>query len=187
MNKTNQELYYERTPVLETERLILRPLTPDDAETAFIWHSDPRVNKFMSYPLYTDISQTVRWITEIVPVEEDIHWGIVLKESNKVVGMIAVFDIQNARMGDIGYRIHPEYWNMGITTEALKEVVRFIFENTEIERLNGRADVRNVASNKVMEKCGFIKEGTIRQGKMVSVYCDYNIYGMLREDYAKIN
>ncbi len=42
----------------------------------------------------------------------------------------------------------------------------------QIERLNGRADVRNIASNRVMEKCGFIKEGTIRQGKMVSVYCD---------------
>ena len=60
-------------------------------------------------------------------------------------------------------------------------------ENTEIERLNGRADVRNIASNKVLERCGFIKEGTIRQGKMVSVYCDSNIYGMLREDYAKID
>ena len=113
----------------------------------------------------------------------DFNWGIVLKESNKVVGMIEVFNIQNARMGDIGYRISPEYWNMGITTEALKEVVRFIFENTELDRLNGNADVRNIASNKVMEKCGFIKEGTVRQGKMVSVYCDYNIYGMLRDDY----
>ena len=55
-----------------------------------------------------------------------------------------------------------------------------------IERLNGRADVRNIASNKVLERCGFIKEGTIRQGKMVSVYCDYNIYGMLKEDYARM-
>ena len=100
--------------------------------------------------------------------------------------MIAVFDIQNARMGDIAYRVNPEYWNMGITTEAVKEVIRFIFENTELDRLNGRADVRNFASNKVMEKCGFIKEGTIRQGKMVSVYCDYNIYGLLREDYKSM-
>ncbi|MBO4484354.1 MAG: GNAT family N-acetyltransferase, partial [Lachnospiraceae bacterium] len=117
----------------------------------------------------------------------DFDWGIVLKETNKVVGMIAVFDIQNARMGDIGYRINPEYWNMGITTEALKEVLRFIFENTEIDRLNGNADVRNIASNRVLEKCGFIKEGTIRHGKMVSVYCDYNIYGLLREDYMRFS
>ena len=49
--------------------------------------------------------------------------------------------------------------------------------------MNGRADVRNIASNRVMEKSGFIKEGTVRRGKMVSAYCDYNIYGMLREDY----
>ncbi len=52
------------------------------------------------------------------------------------------------------------------------------------ERLNGRADIRNIASNKVLERCGFIKEGTIRQGKKVSIYCDYNIFGMLREDYV---
>ena len=71
---------------------------------------------------------------------------------------------------------------MGITTEALKEVVKFVFENTEIERLNGRADVRNIASNRVMEKCGFIKEGTVRRGKIVSVYCDYNIYGIYLTD-----
>ena len=45
---------------------------------------------------------------------------------------------------------------------------------------------RNIASNRVMEKCGFIKEGPVRQGKMVSVYCDYNIYGLLREDYAGV-
>ena len=93
--------------------------------------------------------------------------------------LIAVFDIQNARMGDIGYRVNPEYWNMGITTEALKEVVRFIFENTEIDRLNGRVDVRNVASNKVMEKCGFIKEGTVRQGKMVSVYLETDFHNII--------
>ena len=49
---------------------------------------------------------------------------------------------------------------MGITTEALKEVIRFIFENTEIDRLNGRVDVRNIASNRVMEKCGFTYQCT---------------------------
>ena len=86
-----------------------------------------------------------------------------------------------------GFVVVDEVFYRGIAAEALKEAVKFIFENTEIERLNGRADVRNMASNKVLQRCGFIKEGTIRQGKMVSVYCDYNIYGMLREDYASRN
>ena len=99
--------------------------------------------------------------------------------SNKI-SMIAIGEPETVPAGKYASQV---FENMGITTEALKEVVRFIFENTEIERLNGRADVRNIASNKVMEKCGFVKEGTVRQGKMVSVYCDYNIYGMLRADY----
>lgn len=63
--------------------------------------------------------------------------------------------------------MNPGYWNLGFTTEALKEVIKFVFEKTEMDRLNGRADIRNIASNRVMEKCGFLKEGTIRKGKMV--------------------
>lgn len=110
---------------------------------------------------------------------------MLLKETNTVIGIMEVFDIQNERMGDIAYRLNPDYWNLGFTTEALKEVIKFVFEKTEMDRLNGRADIRNIASNRVMEKCGFLKEGTIRKGKMVSVYCDYNIYGLLREDYVR--
>ena len=81
MNKTNQELYYERTPVLETERLILRPLTPEDAETAFVWLSDERGNRFMPYNLYKNIDEVLNWINVILPKDENYHWGIVLKES----------------------------------------------------------------------------------------------------------
>ncbi len=99
-----------------------------------------------------------------------------------MIGELQIFDIENNRMGDVGYRFNPKYWKMGIATESLQAVVKFIFECTEMKRLNARADVRNIASNRVLEKCGFIKEGTIRQGKMVSVYCDYNIYSLLDED-----
>lgn len=184
--------YEINKPVLETDRLIIRTLNEADVpdlkewlgrdEIYTYWGRKASKNEKNPELMFIDARPWVKRKPSL-----DFDWGIVLKESNIVIGMIAVFDIQNSRMGDIGYRIHPEYWNMGITTEALKEVIKFVFENTEIERLNGRADVRNIASNKVLERCGFIKEGTIRQGKMVSVYCDYNIYGMLREDYAKID
>ena len=179
-------------PILETDRLIIRTLNVNDVADLKEWLGREegsqrglrKASKNEKNPELMFGPDPRPWVKR--KPSPDFDWGIVLKESNKVVGMIAVFDIQNARMGDIAYRVNPEYWNMGITTEALKEVVRFIFENTEIDRLNGRADVRNIASNKVMEKCGFIKEGTVRQGKMVSVYCDYNIYGLLREDYMSI-
>lgn len=176
-------------PILETDRLIIRTLNANDVADLKEWLGKDEIYTYWGRKASKNEKNPELMFIDPRPwvkrkPSPDFDWGIVLKESNKVVGMIAVFDIQNARMGDIGYRVNPEYWNMGITTEALKEVVRFIFQNTEIERLNGRADVRNIASNKVMEKCGFIKEGTVRQGKMVSVYCDYHIYGMLRDDYV---
>lgn len=72
MNKTNQVLYYERTPVLETERLILRPITPEDAEAAFVWLSDERVNRFMPYNLYKNIDKVLNWINVILPKDKII-------------------------------------------------------------------------------------------------------------------
>ena len=72
-------------------------------------------------------------------------------------------------------------------TEAMKRVVEFIFSETALDRLEGRADVRNIGSNRVLQKSGFQREGTIRHGKMASQYCDYNIWGMIREDFTVKN
>ena len=155
MNKTNQELYYERTPVLETERLILRPLTLEDAEAAFLWHSDPKVNKFMSYPLYTAISQTVHWINDIVPTDEDFHWGIVLKEGNSLIGSISIGPAGNDDgVWGFGYNIRFEHWNKGYTTEATKRIIRFSHDVHGIKTFTASHAVDNPASGRVMEKCG---------------------------------
>ena len=146
-------------PTLETERLILRKLQPEDAED-FI---DPRPN------------------VKRKPTN-DFLWGIELKETHEVIGIIEVFDVENERFGMVGYRIDPEKWDHGICTEAMKRVVDFIFTETQMDRLQGNANVKNTGSNRVLEKSGFQLEGTIRHGKMVSEYCDYNIWGLIRED-----
>ena len=64
-----------------------------------------------------------------------------------------------------------------------KPSLDFIFLEAALDRLQGNADVRNVGSNKVSQKSGFQLEGTIRHGKMVPQYCDYNIWGMIKDDY----
>ncbi len=104
---TKQIDYIKNTPVLETERLILRPLTAEDAETAFVWCSDERVNKFMPYNLYTDVSECVYWITEIIPQDEvDYNWGIVLKENNLLIGSCSIGKNE----------LEPNAWGFGHTT-----------------------------------------------------------------------
>ena len=180
--------YEIEKPVLETNRLVLRSLTVDDVEDLREWlglneiytYWGRKASKGECNPELLFIDPRP-WVKRKPSV--DFRWGIELKSNKKVIGEISIIDIQNNRMGDVGYRISPMYWNTGIVSEALQEVINFIFTNTEMDRINATADVRNVGSNRVLEKCGFVKEGCIRHGKMVSVYCDYNIYGILAEDY----
>lgn len=180
--------YLEVKPILETPRLILRTLTPDDVPDLRRWLARDEIYTYWGRPASKGEREPETMFVDPRPwvkrkPSPDFKWGMVSKDTNTVIGDISVFDIENSRMGSVGYRLDPDLWGQGYTSEALAAAVDFIFTRTELDRLHATADVRNVASNRVLEKCGFVHEGTIRHGKMVSVYCDYNIWGMLREDY----
>ena len=99
-------------------------------------------------------------------------------------GYIPVYLIENDRMASIAIRLSKECHGKGYGTESLSAMTRFCFENTELQRIWTDVDVKNIGSCKVLEKCGFTKEGTIRQGKMVSSWCDYHLYAILKSDIA---
>ena len=196
--------YLENKPILETPRLILRPLTPEDVPDLRRWLARDEIYTYWGRPASKGEREPETMFIDPRPwvkrkPSPDFKWGMVLKATpsisltadsslkreplGRVIGDISVFDIENSRMGSVGYRLDPDLWGNGYATEALQAVVRFIFTCTELDRLQATADVRNTASNRVLAKCGFVLEGTIRRGKMVSTYCDYNIWGMLREDF----
>lgn len=174
-------------PRLETDRLVLRELTVNDVEDLRKW-----LGRDELYTYWGRAASKAEKNPELLFVDArlnvkrkpspDFIWGIERKDTNEVIGEIEVFDIANDRFGMVGYRIAPWLWNTGICTEALRRVVDFVFAETNLDRLQGNADVRNIGSNKVLEKSGFLLEGTIRHGKMVSSYCDYNIWGLIRDD-----
>ena len=180
--------YLENKPTLETPRLILRPLTPDDVPDLRRWLARDEIYTYWGRPASKGEREPETMFVDPRPwvkrkPSPDFKWGMISKDTNTVIGDISVFDIENNRMGSVGYRLDPDLWGQGYTSEALAAAVDFIFTHTELDRLHATADVRNTASNRVLEKCGFVHEGTIRHGKMVSTYCDYHIWGMLREDY----
>lgn len=174
-------------PLLETERLILRELVPEDAEDLGKWLGSDEIYTYWGRKASKGEKQPELLFKDPRPdvkrkPSHDITWGIVLKETNEVIGILEIFDVENDRAAMVGYRISPEYWSRGICTEALRRAVEYVFAETKLDRLQGNADVRNTGSNRVLQKCGFHLEGTIRHGKMVSCYCDYNIWGLIRED-----
>ena len=183
--------YLEDKPILETPRLILRSLTSDDVPDLRRWLARDEIYTYWGRPASKGEREPELMFVDPRPwvkrkPSPDFKWGMVSKDTNTVIGDISVFDIENSRMGSVGYRLDPDLWGQGYTSEALAAAVDFIFTNTELDRLQATADVRNTASNRVLEKCGFVREGTVRHGKMVSVYCDYHIWGMLREDYEAV-
>ncbi len=116
---------------------------------------------------------------------KSFHLGIAEKDSNEVIGDLWVYLIENDRMAQVAIRVSKEKHSKGYGTEALSAMTRFCFENTELQRLWTQVDVRNTDSVKMLEKCGYSKEGLIRQGKMVNTWCDYYVYGILASDIQR--
>ena len=174
--------YIEHKPVLETPRLLLRALTAADVNDLREWTPNKALYQYWGKsPGKADKNPELLFVSPDKPTKS-FHWGVVSKEENKVIGEAWVYLIESDRMAKVALRLSERYHGRGFATEALRRVVRFCFEQTELQRLWTDVDVRNAASIRMLEKCGFTREGLIRQGKMVSTWCDYYLYGILKTD-----
>ena len=179
------------TNKLETERLILRQFTINDAECIFKnWANDDEVTKYLSWPAHKNINETIsireKWMKEYEK-KDFYQWAIVLREINEPIGSIsAVKKDDDIKMVHIGYCIGKNWWNMGITSEALNALIKYFFEEVGVNRIESRHDPNNPNSGKVMAKCGMRYEGHMRQAdKNNQGIVDYIEYGILAEDYFK--
>lgn len=179
------------TKYLETERLVLRKFKLSDAKDMFNnWANDDDVTKYITWATHKNIEDTKKVVAEYVndSVRDNYyHWCIILKETNETVGSIGAFRLyDDLKMFEVGYCIGKRFWNKGITTEAMKSLFRFFFEEVGVNRIEARHDTKNPASGKVMSKSGMQLEGILRQaGKNNTGICDSAVYGILREDWLK--
>ena len=174
---------------LETERLILRPFKLSDAEAMYNnWANDPDVTKYLTWQPHKDVEETrgviSRWIKEAED-PENYQWAIVLKEIGEPIGSISVVALVNERdIVSIGYCIGKKWWHQGITSEAFEAVIRFMFDEVGVNRLEARHNVFNPNSGGVMKKCGLTYEGTMRQCATDNTgLMDLCVYSILRSEY----
>ena len=174
--------YVNHKPTIETNRLYLRPMTIADVPALKLWMPDKSIYLYWGKgPGKTDKNPELLFEKEERP-SKSFHLGIASKENDHVIGELWVYLIQNDRMASVAVRLSPACQGKGYGTEALNAITRFCFENTELQRLWTEVDVRNTASQRMLEKCSYTREGLIRQGKMVNTWCDYYIYGILKTD-----
>lgn len=144
-----------KEPVLETERLILRPLTVEDASDVLEWASDERVTRFMSYTGYDDIHIAKEWLSSLNNEKTEYNWGFVLKETGKLIGSGSIGEdkLMDGYWG-FGYNIRYDCWNKGYTTEAMKAIINYAHNVLGVHKICSDHAVDNPASGRVMEKCG---------------------------------
>ena len=177
------------TKTIETNRLILRKFELTDAEEMYSnWANDDNVTRYITWATHKNIEETKKVVEGYVNEsarDDYYHWAIVQKDANELLGSIGAFRLyEDIKTFEIGYCIGKKFWNKGITTEAMKALIKFFFEEVGVNRIEARHDTKNPSSGAVMIKSGLKFEGILRQaGKNNSGIGDLAVYAILKEDF----
>ena len=171
-------------PILETERLILRRVLPSDVKEMFELRSNPETMKYIPRPLVTNYDEAlahIKMMEDKIETNEGITWAITLKGDDKMLGVIGHYRIKPEHYrAEVGYMILPEYHGKGITTEAVQCVVDYGFNTMQLHSIEGVIDPENEASQRVLQKCGFVKEAHFKENEFYDgKFIDAVVYSKL--------
>lgn len=180
---------FDRSPKIETERLILRRMKVSDAKDMYEYSHLSEVTEYLLWAPHEDLEYTKNYLKQIEAAykTDDFHdFGVVLKSNNKFIGTCGFSNLDMANFkGEVGYVLNPEYWGMGIAVEAVNAILRLGFDKMGLNRIEAKYMVDNIRSRKVMEKCGMTFEGIARQSMFVKKgFCDIGVCAILAKDYA---
>jgi ribosomal-protein-alanine N-acetyltransferase len=178
------EFNFSPFPIVETERLLLRRITNDDVDEVFELRSNPETMKYIPRPLVKnteDALDHIAMIEDKIVTNVGINWGITLKHSPKLLGIIGYYRMQpENHRAEIGYILLPEYHGKGIIPEALNRLIRYGFDDLKLHSIEAVIDPENFASEKVLQKCGFTKEAHFKESEFYEGrFLDKVIYSLL--------
>lgn len=145
--------------IIETGRIILRHFCDDDAEAVFEFDSNEEVVRWTGEPALTHIDQARDIIDNTWKPEFEKHgyarYAVVHKQDQKVIGFAGLKFLPEFNETDLGYRILPQYWGQGLTTEMAGPLVGHGFDDLGLKKIVAFAFPENPASCRVLEKTGF--------------------------------
>lgn len=169
---------------VETNRLLLRPVTLKDAQDMYEYASDKETTYFV-FDQHQSIEETEDSIANYFIASPLGKYGIELKETGKFIGTIDLRIKEKELKGSLGYSMNKAYHGNGYMTEAGKAMLQLGFHTLGLERIQGLHDERNEASGRVMKRLGMVKEGVSRhvgKWKQEEWFNDVH-YAILKEDY----
>ena len=180
-------------PTLETDRLILRPVTAADAGAVFLYCSNPAVTRFTLFETHQTIDDARWFVTDYTrsryASREPDPFAIVLQADplKTMVGSLgAHWASQPNGTMELGFSLAEPYWGRGLVAEAARAVIGYVFAEYAVERLQARVFVGNDVSERVCQKLGFSREGVLRslvlrRGR----WWDIVMYSLLRAEWEE--
>lgn len=174
---------------LETERLVLRSWKAEDLDDFYEYAKSLEVGPNAGWKPHACKEESAKILKSFI--ETDDTWAIELKENHKVIGSVGLHrDIMRAGVNSkmIGYVLSKDYWGRGIMPEAVKEIIRYAFEEEALDLIAAHYFRFNDRSKRVIEKSGFKYEGILRKGRKLfnNEIVDLVLYSMLKEEYREM-
>ena len=176
------------TPTLDTARLRLRPFTDADAEALFALQSNAYVLRYWDSPPWSERARAARFIAACRQLaDEGTGARLVIDRASdgSFVGWCSLTRWNpDYRSASLTYCLEHAAWGHGYATEAVRALLQWAFDTLDLNRVQAEADTRNVASARVLEKLGFVHEGTLREDCIVNgEVSDSWVYGLLRREW----
>lgn len=141
--------------MIETDRLLLRNLAPEDYRDAFKWCGDPDVARYMVYPVYTRAEDVRTWIESLDPDDPDEYdTGIVLKATGELIGGGGIYYNAEDDLWTIGYNLRKDQWGYGYAAETIRALIEYAGKTRTVRGIQGTFAEANDRSRRVMEKLG---------------------------------
>jgi len=171
--------------VLESERLILRPMVEADLEDFYEIFSADEVGYFVNKMSHEDVE---RYFEKKKKTEENpFSFAVVLKENGKMIGVCEIKRNKENNFGEISYVFNANYWRKGYCTEACKQVVKFAFEVGDLHRIEADCFEDNYASGKILrEKLHMNFEGSLTNYAFNSAtgkVMPFRFFGITKQQY----
>lgn len=177
------------SPTIHTDRLRLRPLTPQDAASLLAIFSDSEVMRYWNTPPWSSLDEAQSFIetsTQAMHQQQSITLGIVQQATGEITGKCMLFNHDpDSKRAEIGFGIGRPHWGQGLVAEAGQALIAYGFDTLGLRRIEAEIDPDNLASGKALKRLGFVKEGHLRQRWEINgVVSDSALYGLLRSDCA---
>ncbi|MGS0743781.1 GNAT family N-acetyltransferase [Glaciimonas sp. GG7] len=176
-------------PTIDTPRLRLREITPEDAEVLLSIHGDQEAMKWFGCDPLTDLDQAKKlvetfaeWRTTPNP---GTRWGIQLNDTSELIGSCGLFKWNRSwRSCTLGYELSRSATGHGYMREALNAVLPWGFKHMSLNRIEAQIHPLNRASIRSVEALGFKQEGVMRHaGYWLGAYHDLVLFSLLRSEY----